>query len=188
MCSAPCLLFSRCVQLPTHADNVALPVFVRRTPLLQQSIDISFPPGPQQQTRRTLLQWANGTDRRTDTVPFHRPCSAYYAGSANNNRTVDKAGCRGKQAWAVSTFPGSFCLEAVLTATRSRRRRRSCFDAAFGLPPRISSSHQRHAASANMFHVEPGRSLLRITAGYSILYYRLHGSTRNSIPSRQTEI
>jgi len=92
VCSAPCLLFSRCVQLPTHADNVALPVFTRRTPLLQQSIDISCPPCPQQQTRRTLLQWANGTDRRTDTVPFHRPCSAYYAGSANNNRTVDKAG------------------------------------------------------------------------------------------------
>jgi len=28
-----------------------------------------------QQTRRTLLQWSiNGTDRRTDTVPLHRPC------------------------------------------------------------------------------------------------------------------
>ena len=25
-----------------------------------------------------------GTDRRTDTVPFHRPCSADYAGSDNN--------------------------------------------------------------------------------------------------------
>jgi len=24
------------------------------------------------------------TDRRTDTVPFHRPCSAYYTGRANN--------------------------------------------------------------------------------------------------------
>jgi len=28
--------------------------------------DISYPPGPQQQTRRTLMQWANGTDRQTD--------------------------------------------------------------------------------------------------------------------------
>jgi len=27
---------------------------------------ISCPPGPQQQTHRMLLQWANGTDRRTD--------------------------------------------------------------------------------------------------------------------------
>jgi len=34
----------------TYADNVALPSFARRTPLLQQSIDISCPPGPQQQT------------------------------------------------------------------------------------------------------------------------------------------
>jgi len=32
-------------------------------PAVQQSIDISYPPGPQQQTRRTLLQRANGTDR-----------------------------------------------------------------------------------------------------------------------------
>jgi len=40
---------------------------------VQQSIDISHPPGPQQQTRRTLLQPANGTETRTDIVPFHRP-------------------------------------------------------------------------------------------------------------------
>jgi len=40
---------------------------------MQQSIDISYPPpGPQQQTRRTVLQWAHETDRRTD------------AGSGNN--------------------------------------------------------------------------------------------------------
>jgi len=31
--------------------------------LLQQSIDISYPPGPQQQTRRTQLQRANGQGR-----------------------------------------------------------------------------------------------------------------------------
>jgi len=35
-----------------------------RTPLLQQSVDMSYTPGPQQQTRRTLLQRANGTDSR----------------------------------------------------------------------------------------------------------------------------
>jgi len=39
-----------CVQLPTYADNAALPAFVRRTPLLQQSIDISCRSGPEQQT------------------------------------------------------------------------------------------------------------------------------------------
>jgi len=34
-------------------------------PAEQQSIDISYPPGAQQQTGRTLLQRANETDRRT---------------------------------------------------------------------------------------------------------------------------
>jgi len=34
-------------------------------PATQQSIDIACPPVPQQQTRRTLLQRANGTDGRT---------------------------------------------------------------------------------------------------------------------------
>ena len=43
-----------CIQLPSHADNVALPAFARRTPAVQQSIDISCPPGPQQQT---CSQW-----------------------------------------------------------------------------------------------------------------------------------
>jgi len=48
--------------------------------LRQQSIDISCPPGSQQQTRRTLLQRSIAVaDRRTDTRPLHRPGSAYYA-------------------------------------------------------------------------------------------------------------
>jgi len=65
------------VQLRTSGINVALPAFAaaRRAasaPAVQQSIDISYPPGPQQQHYRTLLQQANGTDRQTDTVPLHR--------------------------------------------------------------------------------------------------------------------
>jgi len=42
--------------------------------------------GAQQQTRRTpLLQYKMGqTGRQTDAGQFHRPCSAYYASSANN--------------------------------------------------------------------------------------------------------
>jgi len=47
-------------------------------PAMQQSIDISCPPCPQQQTRRTLLQRANGTDRQTDG-------HAYNTGSANSD-------------------------------------------------------------------------------------------------------
>jgi len=49
-----------------------------RRPLL--SIDISRSPGQQQQTRRTLLQQANGTDRRTDTMSLRRPCRMVCAG------------------------------------------------------------------------------------------------------------
>jgi len=50
---------------------------LRTVPLLhKQSIDISCPPGPQQQTCRTLLQRANGTDRRTDAqTDGHRTVS-----------------------------------------------------------------------------------------------------------------
>ena len=65
---------------------MALPAFAAAAPAVQQSIDISCPPGPQQQTRRRLLQRENGTDRQTGghrTVTY-RPCSTYYAKSANN--------------------------------------------------------------------------------------------------------
>jgi len=42
------------------------------TPAVQQSIE---PPGPQQQTHRTLLYIAGEWDgRRTDTLPLYRPC------------------------------------------------------------------------------------------------------------------
>jgi len=34
----------------SYADNVALPAFAGRTPAVQHTIDISCPPGPQQQT------------------------------------------------------------------------------------------------------------------------------------------
>jgi len=58
---------------------VALPVFARRTPMLQQSIDMSCPSmGPQQHTRSSgfaAVLWAHaGTDGLTDR----------RAGSANN--------------------------------------------------------------------------------------------------------
>ena len=76
------------VQLPTSAEDVTLLAFAavchaaypaapidrylcRR--VVQQLIDIACLRGPQQQTRRTLLQRPiDGTDRWTDTVPLHR--------------------------------------------------------------------------------------------------------------------
>jgi len=50
-------------------------------PAVQQSIVISWLPGPKQQTHRNGVWQPN--DRRTDARQFHRPCSAYYASSVN---------------------------------------------------------------------------------------------------------
>jgi len=59
---------------------------------VQKSIGISYPPGPQQQTHRKLLQQANETDRRTDrqTLLMHSICSTYHVQSADN-KTDDKS-------------------------------------------------------------------------------------------------
>jgi len=68
--------------------------FARRAAVRRAAIDrYHLPAGSQQQT---LLLWhiLGQTDRRTDTVPFHRPRSAYYTGSANNKRTTDSTGNR----------------------------------------------------------------------------------------------
>jgi len=57
-----------CVQLSTPAVNVALPAFATARCCGADRaaiIDISYPPGPQQQTRRTLLQRANWNHGRT---------------------------------------------------------------------------------------------------------------------------
>jgi len=54
-------------------------------PAVQQSIDFSCPPGPQQQTHSSSVRWPNdAADRQTDTRQFHRPCSVYYAIRVNN--------------------------------------------------------------------------------------------------------
>jgi len=57
-----------------YADNMELPAFAHRT--LQQSIDISWPPGPQQQTCSSGVWRANGTykqvDRQTDGQTLYR--------------------------------------------------------------------------------------------------------------------
>jgi len=61
-----------CVQLPTSADNVALPAFGRRcysAPAVQQSSDIFCAPGAQQQTRSSNVRPQDGTDRQTDGRP-----------------------------------------------------------------------------------------------------------------------
>jgi len=93
------------VQPRPSAVNVTLPAFAneRRAAALlllsasaagtrrrQLSIDISCPRGAQQQTcRPPLLLSTDVTDRRTDARPFHRPCSACYAGSVSNRRKTE---------------------------------------------------------------------------------------------------
>ena len=73
-----------CVQLPTYADNVAPPAFAA----VGAAIDrYRLPAGP---TAANLQQsvvhaWTDRqTDRRTDTVLFHRACCACYASSDKN--------------------------------------------------------------------------------------------------------
>jgi len=62
-------------QLHTYADNVALPAFPHRSCSalpMQQSVGISWPSGPQQQTC--------SRDRRT---ALHKPCCTYCVGSGD---------------------------------------------------------------------------------------------------------
>jgi len=54
------------VALPAFAAARRAAAHAAAAPAVQQSIDISYLLGPQQQTRRTLLQRANETDRQTD--------------------------------------------------------------------------------------------------------------------------
>ena len=73
-----------CVHSPTSAANVTLPACASACPASccccagRAAIDRYLLPAGQQ-TRRMLLQRANGTNTRTDTVPLRRPCSTYYA-------------------------------------------------------------------------------------------------------------
>jgi len=101
---------SRC-RLPTSADNVTLLTFaderrvaVRRAPL---SIDISCPPGPQQQTRHSGMQLSiNGTDRQTDKQTYRR--TPYH---------TDPAG----QCQQAAVFAGSNRATKVVIGTETAR-------------------------------------------------------------------
>ena len=121
-----------CVQLSTSADDVALPAFARRTPLLKQSIDISCPPRPQHRTRSSapaacrpsLGQTDRRTDRQMDAVPFHRPCSARYAGNAKfptTRQTGHKAlGTEKWQASCLAVPSDEYCFINASNTHRSR--------------------------------------------------------------------
>ena len=99
----------------------------------QQSIDVSCPPGAQQQTRRTLLQRStDGTDRRTDTGPLHRPCSAQYVGSANNTKhKLGNKSCKFMYFARVEVAVDSSHMTALSSASWSR----------FGPPSNFVNGH-----------------------------------------------
>jgi len=71
-----------CVQPPMSAVNMTLPAFAAERWRLQHGArsyrsTAAADAGAQQQTRRPpLLLSIDGTDRRTDARPLHRPCSA----------------------------------------------------------------------------------------------------------------
>jgi len=72
MCRFICAKTSLCLRLygrtlkTWHCPHLLLRRRAAAAPAVQQSIDISYPPGPQQQTRRTLLSgWIIQTDGRT---------------------------------------------------------------------------------------------------------------------------
>ena len=105
-----------CVQLPTSADNVALPAFAaeRRAaaaPAMQQSIDIACRLDPQQQTRRSgdrkLGQTKTRTDLDIDTAPHStRACKFTMEGGACTLMLSDGRRCSVSRVHRCSKVPG----------------------------------------------------------------------------------
>jgi len=82
-CSLLSLNYSVQLRLPTYHDILALPAFARRC-CSNRWISPAGRAHSSKPVAAGLLLWAHaGTNGRTDTVPFHRPRFAYYAGSAN---------------------------------------------------------------------------------------------------------
>ena len=76
------LLKQVCVQLPTYADNVALPAFARRTQrCCAPCSNLSIPPAGRPHSKVCCCGpcWDRQTDRRTDTRQMHRPCPSSTA-------------------------------------------------------------------------------------------------------------
>jgi len=105
-----------CVQLPTSADNVALPAFAaeRRAaaaPAMQQSIDIACRLDPQQQTRRSGDRKLGQTKTRTglyiDTAPHStRACKFTMEGGAYTLMLSDGRRCSVSRVHRCSKVPG----------------------------------------------------------------------------------
>ena len=107
------LLNKSYVQHPTYADNVARPAFARRrccSPAVQQSTDISWPPGPKQQTCSSggrIGHTDRQTDGRTDARQFHKTCCAYFAGSVKYSELLQQITTVVKSSTAHNVGKGS---------------------------------------------------------------------------------
>jgi len=97
----PTTINQLCVQPPTYADNVPLPAFAHRC-CSRRSTSLACRAHSSKPAAAGLL-WAHAgtdrrtggrTDRRTDTVPFHRFCCACYAGSANRRLSSGRGTAR----------------------------------------------------------------------------------------------
>ena len=117
-----------CVQLPTYAENVALPAFAAA---LRAAAPCCCGTGCATIDRYLLLAWPTAaniphaaaageldrrairrTERRMDTVPFHRPCSAHYADSANrrvllSSYVITFSAVEGREAMGARVFDDS---------------------------------------------------------------------------------
>jgi len=70
------------------AVNMALPAFAAERRAAAPCY--RSPAACDRAVSKLLLGHCNGTDRRTDTVPLHRPSSACYAASANKQQPVKR--------------------------------------------------------------------------------------------------
>ena len=79
-----CLTSLACVQLPTSADNVALPAIAadRRRCSDRTTFNV------RQQETSGGRKMMRHTDGQTDTRPFHRPCSAQCASSVTVSKCI----------------------------------------------------------------------------------------------------
>jgi len=145
---------------------------------VQQSIDISCPPGPQQQTRRSGVQRPDDemdghTDRLTDARHFRRPCTAYIANRVDNSNrpwksvcaTVASVGLRlysGTAAAAAAALLPSLRRLTVCSIASIARLRASCLgDRSHRLPIEYHLRHNGKSVSSTSSS-EKSRETLRI--------------------------
>ena len=136
---------------------------------MQQSIDISCPPGPQQQTRRSGVQ---RPDDEMDARHFRRPCTAYIANRVDNSNRPWKSVCATAASVGLRLYSGTAAAAAALLPSLRRltvcsiasiaRLRASCLgDRSHRLPIEYHLRHIGKSVSSTSSS-EKSRETLRI--------------------------